>query len=98
MNHLTRLSDKRLREQIARLKRDIESFEHRAGLRRTILERQDRYSPSDPLYQRLTSIRDHMRVDLKQAQEALEARGAGRARRPGWSLRSAVASLVGART
>jgi hypothetical protein len=40
-----------------------------------------------------------MRFDLKQAQEALEARdGAGRARRPGWSLRSAFASLVGART
>jgi hypothetical protein len=97
MNPLEGLSDKRLLEHIARLERDIQDIEHRVSLQKTLLERQDRFSASEPLYQRLTSIRDHLRADLQQAQGELELLRRGGYPPSRWSLRSAVAALVGAR-
>jgi hypothetical protein len=97
MNSLSELSDKRLLDHIARLELDIQNFEHRASLEKIVLERQDRFSASEPLYHRLTSIRDHLRADLRLALGEREARQLARASPPRWSLRSAVATLVGAR-
>ena len=97
MHPLAELSDKRLLETIAGLERDVQQFEHRASLQKTILERQDRFSTSEPLYQRLTSVRDHLRDDVRQAQEELDRRR-NTSHRPRWSLRSAVPAFLGART
>jgi hypothetical protein len=94
---MNRLTDKRLLEHIAQLERDARDFDQRASLQKTLLERQDRFSPSDPLYQRLTSIRDHLHADLRRARGELEARRQDESSRPRWSLRSAVAALTGVR-
>ena len=98
---MNRWTDRRLLERIAQLERDVQDFDHRASLRKTVLERQERFTAGDPLYQRLISIRDHLRADLRRAQEALEARQQHGSRRPRWSLRSlrsALATLVGVGT
>jgi hypothetical protein len=97
MNALAELSDKRLLKDLERLKHDIQDFEQRASLQKTILERQERFSPSEPLYQRLTSIRDHLRADLQRTQEELERRRRTGAAQPRASLRSAIAALLGVR-
>lgn len=97
MNGFAEVTDNRLLENIERLKRDIQDFEHRARLQKIVLERQDRFSLSEPLYQRLTSIREHLRADLRRAQDELERRR-NRPVRPRWSLRSAVATLLAARS
>ena len=98
MNPFAALTDKRLLETIERLERDVQRFEERANVHKSVLERQERYSDREPLYQRLTSIRDHLRADLRLAVAEREARQRSRSSRPRWSLRSVVATLVGARS
>lgn len=97
MNDLTELSDRRLLENVEQLERGIQDIERRASLQKTILERQDRFSASEPLYQRLTSIRDHLRADLRRTQEELERRRRNK-RASSRSLLSTVTALLGARS
>ena len=97
MNPYAELTDKRLLENIERLERDVQHFEDRANVHKSVLERQERYSAREPVYQRLTSIRDHLRADLRLAVAEREARRRSRSARPRWSLRSVLATLVGAR-
>jgi hypothetical protein len=96
MNPFAELSDKRLLENSRRLERDIQDFDRRANRQKAILERQRRFSSSEPLYQRLTSIRDQLRADLRRAEDEIERRRRSRSARPSWSLRSAVTGLLGA--
>ena len=97
---MNRWTDRRLLDHIAQLERDVQDFDHRASLQKTVLERQERFTAGDPLYQRLISIRDHLRADLRGAQEALEVRQQHSSSGPRWSLRSlrsALATLAGGR-
>jgi hypothetical protein len=96
MDWPTGLTDTALREHIGRLRRDIEDFDRRAGLQRASLEREHRFSQSDPLLQRFTSIGRHLGHQLRQAQEELERRrraDATSARRP---FRATLAAWLGA--
>lgn len=98
MNPFAELTDKRLLETIERLERDVRHFEDRANVHKSVLERQERFSAREPLYQRLTSIRDYLRSDLRLAVQEREVRQRSRSAEPRWSLGSIVATLVGARS
>ena len=74
MSWLTHMSDEQLRQTIARLKSDVESFRARAAAVAADLERNGLAPAEDPLHQRLSAIRDHLCAQLAQAQEALSAR------------------------
>ena len=82
---------------IQRLRRDIADFDARAARESSALERAGRAIESDPLHQRLTSIRDHLKQDLKLAEEERGRRTRASQRKPAWSLRSALSALVGTR-
>jgi hypothetical protein len=97
MNRFAEATDTRLVEHLEQLRRAVQDFEERARVQKTALEREDRFSQSEPLYQRLTSIRDHLRADLRSAQNELDRRERDRSARPAWSLRSAFAALLGVR-
>lgn len=94
---MKKASSRRLEREVRRLEREIEDFEQRATLQRTILERQERFSPNEPLYQRLTSIGDDLREHLRRAKDELARRAREKSAPPRWSLPSAVRELVGAR-
>ena len=96
MDWLTQLSDARLHENIERLERDVQEFETRASQRKAILVRDRQFSMSDPLYQRLTSIRDHLRGQLRQARDELTRRPASRDN-ASRSMRGMLSSFLGAR-
>jgi len=91
------LSDSRLHEELERLRRDIQDFEGRAHRQMLVLEAEERFSRSEPLYQRLASIRDHLKRQLREAQEEVDRRARARATRSKPAVRAAVASWFGAR-
>lgn len=63
-----------LAPRIERLRREIRDFEVRTSRHKAALDREGRYVPSDPLYQRLASIRDYLRSELRATQEKLDRR------------------------
>lgn len=87
MKWLNDADDRRLREHVERLQRDIQGFDHRASQQEARLEREGRFSRSEPLYQRFTSIRDHLQSQLREAQEELDRRTRVSPKSPTWSLR-----------
>ena len=89
--------DSHLHETIERLKRDVEDFAARAAREASALEREGRPILSNPLHQRLTSIRNHLSAQLREAEDEVARRASLVARRPKWSLHTALAGLVGAR-
>jgi hypothetical protein len=89
-------SDARLRDEMVRLQKDIHDFESRAHRQKALLEAEGRFSSSEPLYQRHTSIRQHLQSQLRDAEEEIDRRERVRARSPKFSLRGAVASWFGA--
>jgi hypothetical protein len=91
------LSDSRLHQEMERLRRDIQDFEGRTHQQTLVLEAEGRFSRSEPLYQRLASIRDYLKRQLREAQEEVDRRARARARRSKPSVRTALASWFGAR-
>jgi len=86
------LSDSQLQEHVQRLQSDIQDFDLRADRERAALELEGRFSASDPLYQRLTFIRDQLRNDLKQAENELRRRHAARRDKPADGVRAMFAA------
>jgi hypothetical protein len=97
MNRLRTMRDAHLHDTIGRLKRDVEDFTARAAREASALEREGRPIGSNPLHQRLTSIRNHLSEQLRQAEEEVARRANLAATRRAWSLRTALAGLMGAR-
>ena len=81
-------NERQLRQHVERLHRDIQDFDQRASQQQARLEREGRFSRSEPLYQRLTSIRDHLQGQLHEAQQELGRRTRVTPKSAGWSLRS----------
>ena len=84
MNDIRQVTDERLFQHVERLERDIEDFDARARRQKTALERENRFSWSEPLYQRFASIGNHLRTDLQRAQEELDRRQRTQPARRGW--------------
>jgi hypothetical protein len=91
------MSDQALYDDIHRLERDVRNFEARARDQRAALERDGQCATVDPLYQRFVSLRGHLNVQLQQARAEASRRADRRTKRPRWSLRAGIASLLGAR-
>ena len=97
MNRLSTMRDAHLHATIGRLKRAIEDFTARAATEASALEREGRPILSNPLHQRLTSIRNHLSAQLREAEDEVARRANLAARQPARSLRTALAELMGAR-
>ena len=97
MDRLRMISDKALYDDISRLERDVRNFEARARNHKAALEREDQDAASDPLYQRFVSLREHLSAQLQQARAEASRREELKAKRPTWSLRAGITSLLGAR-
>ena len=97
MNRLPMISDRALYDDLCRLERDVRNFEARARDRKAVLERKGKCATGDLLYQRFDSLREHLSAQLHQARAEENRRAEQKAKRPAWSLRSGIASLLGAR-
>jgi len=86
-----------LEDEIRRLTRDVEDFTARARKEAVALEREGRAVLSDPLHQRLATIRDHLRDQLRTAQVELARRERAAAKPNRRSFRQTLAGLLGAR-
>lgn len=97
MYWLSNMRQADLEDEIRRLIRDVEDFTARAGKEALTLEREGRSVLSNPLHQRLATIRDHLREQLRMAQleRARRERAASKPTRR--SFRQALAGLLGAR-
>jgi hypothetical protein len=91
------ISDEALYDDIRRLERDVRNFEARARDQKAVLQREGHCATVDPLYQRFVSLRGHLSVQLQQARAEASRRADRKTKRPTWSLRAGIASLLGVR-
>jgi hypothetical protein len=94
MKQLATMNDAGLAQHVERLKRDVEDFCGRTARVASTLKCEGRDHGSDPLYQRLSSIRDFLRQQLAQAEQEVTHRAHESAkRRPATSLGAAFLEL-----
>jgi hypothetical protein len=94
MKQLTRMNNAELAQQVERLKRDVQDFCGRTADVASTLKGEGRDHGSDPLYQRLSSIRDFLREQLAEAEQEVTRRSHESAkRRPATSLGAALLEL-----
>jgi len=94
MKQLTRMNDAELAQHVERLKRDVQDFSGRTAHVASTLKCEERDHGSDPLYQRLSSIRDFLREQLAEAEQEVTRRSdESEQRRPTTSLGAALLEL-----
>ena len=97
MDRLPTMSDQALYDDLCRLERDVRHFEARSRERKAVLERKGQCTSGDTLYQRFVSLREYLSAQLHQIRAEANRREQLKAKRPTWSLRAGIASLLGAR-
>jgi len=90
MKQLTTMNDAGLAQHVERLKHDVQDFCGRTARVASTLKCEGQDHGSDPLYQRLSSIRDFLRQELAQAEQEVMRRAK---RRPATSLGAALLEL-----
>ena len=90
MKQLTTMNDERLQTHIEQLQRDVHDFRERAARVASKVSCEGRETGSDPLYQRLASIRVFLQSKLKEAEQEFERRAHERAKQPAISLGAAL--------
>lgn len=93
MRPLVEMNDCELTTHVERLRRDVNDFCGRAAQVASTLKREGHVHFNDPLYQRLSSIRDFLREQLGQAEGELERRMQAGGTRPATTLGAAVLGL-----
>lgn len=71
MNKFSTIENSRLKSRIERLKHEEQDLLDRVTRRVLAVAREDRWLKSDPLYQSLSSVLANVRLDLKNAEQAL---------------------------
>jgi hypothetical protein len=82
------MDDVQLQKELRRLERDVEDFRARAAAAAAAAERSGRSVISDPLHQRLTSIREFLANRLQDGRTIARTRATAASARSRWSLRS----------
>lgn len=73
MNEFPAVENTRLKARVERLKHEEQDLLDRVTRRVLTVAREDRWLKSDPLYQSLSSVLANVRLDLKNAENALSS-------------------------
>lgn len=73
MNEFPAVENTRLKARVERLKHEEQDLLDRVTRRVLAVAREDRWLKSDPLYQSLSSVLANVRLDLKNAEDALSS-------------------------
>ena len=75
MKRLERYEDAALFDRLERLDRAEVDLQKRVAARMSQLRTEDRWIPSDPLFQQLSSVLKRIRDDMRETEEELLLRG-----------------------